>query len=30
LLRMSDNLMVALNHAIATAMVDGPRPGWRA
>ena len=27
LLRMSDNPMVALNHAIATAMVDGPRAG---
>ena len=25
--RMSDNPMVALNHAIAVAMVDGPRPG---
>ncbi len=25
--RMSDNPMVALNHAIATAMVDGPRAG---
>jgi len=24
---MSDNPMVALNHAIATAMVDGPRAG---
>jgi predicted RNA polymerase sigma factor len=27
LLRMSDNPMVALSHAIATAMVDGPRAG---
>ena len=27
LLRMSDNPMVALNHAIATAMVDGPAAG---
>ena len=27
LLRMSDNPMVALNHAIATAMVEGPRAG---
>ena len=27
LLRMSDNPMVALNHAIATAMVHGPRAG---
>jgi RNA polymerase sigma factor (sigma-70 family) len=27
LLRMSDNPMVALNHAIATAMVDGPVAG---
>lgn len=27
LMRMSDNPMVALNHAIATAMVDGPRAG---
>jgi RNA polymerase sigma factor (sigma-70 family) len=27
LLRMSDNPMVALNHAIATAMVDGPDAG---
>ncbi|MBC7989248.1 MAG: sigma-70 family RNA polymerase sigma factor [Luteimonas sp.] len=27
LLRMSDNPMVALNHAIATAMVDGPHVG---
>jgi RNA polymerase sigma factor (sigma-70 family) len=27
LLRMSDNPMVALNHAIATAMVQGPRAG---
>ena len=25
--RMSDNPVVALNHAIATAMVDGPRAG---
>jgi predicted RNA polymerase sigma factor len=25
--RMSDNPMVALNHAIATAMVDGPQAG---
>lgn len=25
--RMSDNPMVALNHAVATAMVDGPRAG---
>jgi len=27
LLRMSDNPMVALNHAVATAMVQGPRAG---
>ncbi|MDB4881728.1 MAG: polymerase subunit sigma-24 [Gemmatimonadetes bacterium] len=27
LMRMSDNPMVALSHAIATAMVDGPRAG---
>jgi len=27
LLRMTDNPVVALNHAIATAMVDGPRAG---
>jgi predicted RNA polymerase sigma factor len=27
LLRMSDNPMVALNHAIAVAMVDGPAAG---
>ena len=27
LMRMSDNPMVALNHAIATAMVDGPQAG---
>jgi RNA polymerase sigma factor (sigma-70 family) len=27
LLRMSDNPMVALNHAVATAMVHGPRAG---
>jgi RNA polymerase sigma factor (sigma-70 family) len=27
LMRMSDNPMVALNHAIATAMVDGPAAG---
>lgn len=29
LLRMSDNPMVALNHAIATAMVEGPPAGLR-
>ena len=29
LLRLSDNPMVALNHAVAVAMVHGPRPGWR-
>jgi RNA polymerase sigma factor (sigma-70 family) len=27
LLRISDNPMVALNHAVATAMVEGPAPG---
>ena len=29
LMRMSDNPMVVLNHAIATAMVDGPSEGLR-
>ena len=29
LMRMTDNPLVALNHAIATAMVDGPERGTR-